>query len=709
MDAILNSTFFNYATVAVGLGFVIFIHELGHFLVAKWCKVKVEAFAVGFGPPLISFRKGIGVRIGSTMRAYEQWLAERGNQAHQDGDPAAPPAVGETEYSIRAIPLGGFVKMLGEGEEADAENVRTADPRAYPNKPVSRRMAIISAGVIMNVVSGLLFFAIAYGRGGLPEEPALISTVVAGDPAYNAGIRAGDEILAIDGKGDINFTTLRRATAMSGADQVLNLTVRRPGVAEPLTIPVEPERRANAQMKQMGLLPAEALLLSRPPFLAPAGLTDPGTIADTLQFDDRVVAAGPAGAEPTPVADIFELHRILAEHRDEPLTLVVERGGQPEPAAGDAPEGTREPRPRINVTLPVVPFVDLGFRLGMGPIAAVRPGSPAAQADFRVGDQIVGVAGLEELDPFRLPDFLYAHAGQPIEFQVSRSEGGKPEETLTLTATPVAISSWLDPHASHEPLDVAELGLAYTVGREIVAVQPGSPAARAGLEPGRTIDAVILTPPALGESTEAPQPITRSLNPESGSVTYNWPSIWNDIQQLPRHAIGIRIAGIDKAYQFVPEPDPNWNNPDRGLRFQPLRMPMPPMPVAAALSRGLQETQQTVIEVYSMFRSLFLGLISPKMLGGPIMIVGVASQSARAGIEAFLLFLGMLSLNLAVINFLPIPPLDGGQMMFLIAELFRGRPLPERALSAGTLFGLVLVLMLMVFVFYQDIMRLVVG
>lgn len=701
MDAILNSTFFNIATVAVGLGFVIFIHELGHFLVAKWCKVKVEAFALGFGPSLISYRKGIGVRIGSTMRAYEQWLAERGEAAETT-------PVGETEYSIRAVPLGGFVKMLGEGEEADTENVRAADPRAYPNKPVSQRMAIISAGVIMNVISGLIFFAIAYGRGGLPQVPARISAVVAGEPAYNAGMRAGDEILAVDGQGDVDFFTLRRVTAMSGVDQVLNLTVRRPEVAEPLTLPVQPERRENADMKQMGIAPTEDLVLAEPPFLAPAGFADPGTIADQLRVDDRIVAAGPEGAEPIAVADIFELRNLMAKHRDTPVTVVVERGSNPKSGTIENSNGTPELAPRTTVTLPVVPFVDLGIVLDLGPVAAIRPGSPAVQAGFRVGDKIVGVEGMEVLDPLRLPDYLYERAGREIAFQVARSEGGKPEEVVTLTATPAEISTWVEPHVSDEPMDVAELGLAYSVGRIIQSVRPGSPAEKVGLEAGRTIDAVILTPPAA-PGGKAAQPVTQSLDPEAKSPIFAWPAIFEAIQRLPRHAVGVRVAGVDKAYTFVPDPDPNWNNPNRGLRFQYQRQPMPPLGLAAALSRGLQETRQTIVDVYGMFRSLILQQISPKALGGPIMIADVASQTARAGLGAFLQFLGLLSLNLAVINFLPIPPLDGGQMTFLIAEMLRGRPLPEKALSAGTIFGLVLVLTLMVFVIWQDIMRYVVG
>jgi regulator of sigma E protease len=76
-------------------------------------------------------------------------------------------------------------------------------------------------------------------------------------------------------------------------------------------------------------------------------------------------------------------------------------------------------------------------------------------------------------------------------------------------------------------------------------------------------------------------------------------------------------------------------------------------------------------------------------------------------LTTLILFLGFLSVNLAVLNFLPIPPLDGGQMVFLIAEKVRGRPLPDSALLAGTYFGLFLVLCLMVFVTYQDIFRLV--
>ena len=101
--------------------------------------------------------------------------------------------------------------------------------------------------------------------------------------------------------------------------------------------------------------------------------------------------------------------------------------------------------------------------------------------------------------------------------------------------------------------------------------------------------------------------------------------------------------------------------------------------------------------------------VSPKMLGGPLAIPQMAYGAAASSWTDLALFLGILSINLAVLNFLPIPPLDGGQMAFLIAEKVRGRPLPESAVIVGSWMGLLFVLCLMVFVLFQDVARLLTG
>src|SRR3954471_7664796 len=115
------------ALLIIGFGFVIFWHELGHFLAAKWVGIKVEQFAVGMGHALISFRKGIGVRLGNTRKEYDQRIAAHLDQQHkeqvqlhekmeytevQKSRAAEELGLGETEYRLSWIPIGGYVKML---------------------------------------------------------------------------------------------------------------------------------------------------------------------------------------------------------------------------------------------------------------------------------------------------------------------------------------------------------------------------------------------------------------------------------------------------------------------------------------------------------------------------------------------------------------------------------------------------------------------
>src|SRR5206468_6170679 len=190
------SSFGSILLLAFGFGFVIFFHELGHFLAAKWADVKVEQFAVGFGQALFSWRKGLGFRWGSTQPAVEARLKAHIEQTYSQelqlkervGGPtqdqldraAKELGISETEYRLNWIPLGGYVKMLGQDDLKPGATAN--DPRAYNNKTVGQRMVIVSAGVIMNVILAAIGF-MAIFLMGFDAPPPVVGSLQPGSPA----------------------------------------------------------------------------------------------------------------------------------------------------------------------------------------------------------------------------------------------------------------------------------------------------------------------------------------------------------------------------------------------------------------------------------------------------------------------------------------------------------------------------------------------
>ncbi len=652
----------NVLKVAFGLGFVIFLHELGHFLLAKWNGVKVEKFSIGFGRTLLGFKRG------------------------------------ETEYVLAAIPLGGFVKMLGEGPEDEAN--KSSDPRAYPNKSVGARMAIISAGVIMNLILGWACFVFAHVRG-IDEAPTRVGAVKAGAPAYEAGLRPGDEIVAIDGRSNLNFDKLRLKVRLSSEGQKLHFLIKRPGVKDLIALDIEPRRDPNEDMPGIGIGNDAILTLASPPFEAPAGMIDPPKEKDGgLKKGDVLRAIRPEGEEKTTAVEtVQELHRLLARYQDQRLVEYFDR-------PSDVPTRSDSKQSGISVTLPPNHFVDFGFRLTIEPVTAIRAGSPAEKAGFRKGDEIVSVDGDKDFDPMFLPSRVYAKAkaSESMTFEVKRPGTVGAGSIVTLTAMPDDTPPWIEPTFPNEPLKVAGLGLAYPVRTRILAIKEGSPAARAGLKVGDVISTLTLLPPPAEQQEGKAKEKTKPIELKFDETTPDWPRAFTTLQLLPRQAVDLTVNNAKTPITITPEPDPNWFHPLRGFQFQP-EVINTPQPLAVAIRRGWEDSIDNVLGIYAMFRSLFQQRVSTKALGGPPAIIQMAFNAAKLGLTELVYFLGVLSINLAVLNFMPIPPLDGGQMVFLIAEKVRGRPLPDSAVIAGSWLGLVLVLGLMVFVIYQDAVR----
>src|SRR6266568_2619634 len=179
-------------SVAVILGFMILIHEFGHYAAAKLLGVRVEVFSIGFGKRLLGFRRG------------------------------------ETDYRVSAIPLGGYVKMSGENPMDE----RTGDPAEFLSHPRWHRFIIAIAGPMMNILLaiGLLtvVYMVHYEYPAVFDEPAVIGSVLEDTPAAKAGIQPGDRIVRIEDIQNPTWENVVPKEALS-PNQPLSLTIERAG------------------------------------------------------------------------------------------------------------------------------------------------------------------------------------------------------------------------------------------------------------------------------------------------------------------------------------------------------------------------------------------------------------------------------------------------------------------------------------------------
>ncbi len=265
------------------LGVLVFVHELGHFLVAKMCGVKVLKFSLGFGPKLVSRQRG------------------------------------ETEYQICVIPLGGYVQMLGEGAGEDGEDAELTpeeEKRSFAKKPVSNRLAIVLAGPVMNLVLPLLILPISYLIGvQLPsyfDEPACVGYVVPDTAAQRAGFLAGDCITDVNNLPVSSWSNTNKVF-VGQAGVPLQFKIERNNHTQTLTVPAE--NNSLEGMQALGLLPRQDARIGG---LAP----DMPAMKAGLKENDLILSV--AGV---PVASWYDLKSIVQKSGEVAIPVVVDRGG----------------------------------------------------------------------------------------------------------------------------------------------------------------------------------------------------------------------------------------------------------------------------------------------------------------------------------------------------------------------------------------------
>ncbi|HEX7450598.1 MAG TPA: site-2 protease family protein [Pirellulales bacterium] len=655
--------------VAVGIGMVIFVHELGHFAVAKACGVKCEKFYLGFD-------------IGGWKLCKFQW--------------------GETEYGIGVLPLGGYVKMLGQDDNPSRQREETEraklkpspdaaspatrpadqpaveevfDPRSYLAKSVPQRMAIISAGVIMNVIFAFVASSIAFGMG-VEQIACVVGGVVPGGPAWKSGIEADDRITQMGSEKNPIFRDIQMGVPL--ADDIesgVDFVIQRKGLTKPITINVVPEKKGL--IHQIGMKSAHLRELSEPvisPPYAPLALLKPD-----LRPGDVVVAVNGEA-----VADGAELDQALARHPGK-TTLTVERADK---------SGASE---RVDVELPAVATITPGVVMQMGEIAAIRQGSPADIADVRKGDLLEKIDGESPGDPLTLAARLAARAGETVQLTLRR--GDQVLKRAVELSKDVTDNTFPAPDS---PVAVPVLGIAVTVGNTIASME----SAAAALKPGDEVVKAVLLPPS--EETQA-----EKFGLKKGEFQLrhevklagkqHWPFLVDQMQVvLPGTKLELTLSD-DRTATLELAPDTDRPNADRSLVFEPVTVLQKAGSLGEAVRLGERETAYSLSIVFRFLRKIFSGQVPITGMGGPVTIAQQAGMEASAGMSKLLLFLAMLSANLAVLNFLPIPLLDGGHMVFLAAEGVRGKPVNEQVVAWFQFAGLFFLAGLMLFVFLLDV------
>jgi regulator of sigma E protease len=263
--------------VAAVLGFMILIHEFGHYAVAKWLGVRVEQFAIGFGKRLVGFRKG------------------------------------DTDYRINAIPLGGYVKMSGE----NPMDTHTDDPGEFLNHSRWHRFLIAIAGPTMNILLAIFLlttvYMVHYEYPIYLDKLAVVEGVRKDSPAEKAGIQAGDRIVKIDGIENPTWEQVQPRVWLS-PNQPLPVTIQRGD--QTLQKTLMPKAVTSSEVGTAGWFPEEPVVIGRLDPDLPAAKAG-------LKEDDRVVSMNGQ-----PVPSIESMIDSLQQTKSQPVDLTVDRNGQ---------------------------------------------------------------------------------------------------------------------------------------------------------------------------------------------------------------------------------------------------------------------------------------------------------------------------------------------------------------------------------------------
>jgi regulator of sigma E protease len=696
--------------IVLGFGFIIFVHELGHFLVAKAVGIKCTQFAIGFGQSLLTFRKGMGWRVGTTEKEMEEKVLAEANRlaaadeatqvmvkektaadrhftTEQLDEARQALGFGETEYRLNWMPLGGYVKMLGQ-EDMDPAAM-SDDPRSFNRKPVWARACVISAGVIMNLIFGLMFFVIAF-LAGVEFPPAIVGatspTGVAAltypvshpDDERYKGLQPGDHILSIDGEKVTDMMQVAIKVALANPDTPLDMAIQRDGNDQPLHYMMTPKVSTQSQqLLSLGIDPPMSLEVLDP--------GKKGTLPELLAKAGVKPGMSVVAVNGKAITRFDQFQKGITDAKGSPVTVTF---------------ADKDGATQINVTAKAAPRLtyreDDAMPHLMGLVPATRildvvKGSVAEQLGLLPGDIISNLGNVNFPTMAQIPQLVNPENkdnSKDIALTLSVLREGKPIAMGTV-----------------QPRD-GKLGIAMDLAVEqgiISAVLPDSPLADRNLPPGSRIKSIDEHP--IDSFTDM-QIVLQNLCKDATAPVDIHIGYQMNVKSDP---ILVRKVTLDLDTVKLLA-NANWALPmdlisGSSLAFGQLKVRVQADNPMQAISLGITKTHQFMVQTYITLARLFQGSVKAKHLRGPVGILDEGRRIALQGWSYLMFFLGLISVNLVVINFLPIPIVDGGLMVFLIIEKIKGSPVSARVQTGAMVVGLVLIACVFLVTLYYDVSR----
>ena len=601
--------------VLLGLTLIIFVHELGHFLAARWAGVKVITFSIGIGPRLITLYKD---KQGA-------------------------------EFIISWIPLGGYVRMKGQEDLPLKETYekKLANDH-YLAKSTGQRMVITLAGVFMNFVLAYFLIILAYNIG-VPFLSNKIGSIVPNSPAAYSGLEVGDEVVKVNDVATESFEDVVSEVALSSKSSPLALTVVRGQEEKTIVIKEEGSENLNpdSPVRQVGITP----------YLVPSvGILSKGSslYENGLRVGNEIkeITLAKVDLTKTTLAGMVEMIR---NNPGETVNMVFL-------------DNQNNIKTITGVTIGEVEKKEKGFYFT--PEIRVIENFPAEKAGIKDGDVIVAINN-EEVRGWE--EVITALNGNPSAPSASEQDKFLVDGDLTIPIKVVRDGEELDLSVmpiydpSSERYFIGITPLEENNSREVSVISERMEK----MVPGIRVGDRILT---LGKNGDLNEVV---LLRDGNEISFAYSDETLALQK--------------EGYLF--------DFKDRGKIIQ--------YDLLTAFSQGIPLAYKELKTTLTFLKRLFYREVPLELIGGPIAIVETSYiiQETK-GWAYFILLFAKISISIAVLNLLPVPPLDGGSAVIITYEMIRKKPVPEGVLKNMYLLGFFLLVFLMIYVNYNDIVRL---